>query len=350
MRAIGFGFVCLTALAIPVWSAEKIRVAETAGLARTREPVTVTVAGREETVFVTIGANESKVFPVKSLRASKDSLKIIPGAGPVGFEVENSVFRADLSQFTIDGERGLDDSGTLRGLVYKAAGVRYERNPNRMHWAPSFQRAGATNYKTIGNWTPVQKHERIVNPGSLIFRREGWQKDYPEIGLNAEYRFYAHVPYFLFRSTMTITKPIDMFWLRNQEMTMNDLFTHVIWPGGDGKPVMVDFEARKPLLKEKPMPADVPWVAFVNQTKGYGYGAVVLKYTATKTANPITSINDGANNGRYWDRRIINQVNTPLGPGDRFEEETAYVVFKTIDEFLGWEKRIRNPLKVEVVK
>ena len=331
-------------------TAQKIRVTESAGVPRVNEPISVRVQGKDETRFVTIGANQSRVFNVKSLKppAAAESLKLIPGAGAVGVDVENSVFRADMSQWKM--EQGIDDSGTLRGVLFKEKNVRYERNPNRMHWAPSFQRAGAQNYKSIGNWTPVQKHSRAVGPGEIVLTREGWHPDYPEVGLNAEYRFFAQVPYFVFRSTMTILKPIDMFFLRNQEMTMDDLFTHLAWPGRDGKPIVTDFEARKPILKESPMPVDVPWVAFFNQPKGYGYGAVILRHSATKTANPITSINDGANNGRYWDRRIINQVSTPLAPGDRFEEETAYVVFHALDEFLLWEKRLRNPVRVELLR
>ena len=84
---------------------------------------------------------------------------------------------------------------------------------------------------------------------------------------------------------------------------------------------------------------------------GFGYGAVTLKHKASKTANPLTSINDGVNPpARYWDRRLINQVATKLEPGDKFEEETAYVVFKVsrenpVAEFLEWEKKIRRAHK-----
>ena len=158
------------------------------------------------------------------------------------------------------------------------------------------------------------------------------------------------MPYFLFHSVMTIEKPIEVYWLRNQEMTMNDLFTHVAWPARDGKPQIVTFDARYEILKREPIPADVPWVCFFHAEKGYGYGAVILDYKATKTANPITSINDGAENGKYWDRRLINQVNTMLGPGDRYEERTAYVVFRAsreapLAEFLSWEQRLRREMR-----
>lgn len=270
-------------------------------------------------------------------------------ADPIGFLFENPFYIADLTARDLNGK--VEDNGTLRALVHKAAGVRIERSKNRMHWAPSFQRVGAKDYRSIGVWDPVQKHSKTENRKMVRLTRSGYEATYPEIHLFTEYDFLKGAPYFLFRSTMTIEKPIEMYWLRNQEMTMDHIFTHVAWPGADGKPVIVDFEARKPLLAAKPLAVDVPWIAFVNIEKGFGYGAVTLKHKASKTANPLTSINDGVNPpARYWDRRLINQVATKLEPGDKFEEETAYVVFKVsrehpVAEFLEWEKKIRKTHK-----
>lgn len=264
---------------------------------------------------------------------------------PVGFVFDNPYYTADLSPRTVDGK--VEDSGTLRGLVYKQFGVRLERTQNRMHWAPSFQRVGVRGYSSIAMWTPVQKHQRRDLKDQVIFTREGNHAAYPEIHLEAEYIFPRNTPYFWFRSSMSIVKPLEMFWLRNQEMTMDDQFTHVAWPGKDGNPVIVDFEARKPLLEKEPLPVDIPWVAFLHREKGYGFGAVVLHYKATKTANPKTSINDGANNGKYWDRRIIDQTATHLDVGDRFEEQNAFVLFPVkkdapLAEFLEWERKLRT--------
>lgn len=330
---------------------EKVRITEPAGLARTREPACVTLNNKQRCFFVTIGAKESKVVETRSLLPA-ESLRVTQ-SDEVGFVIENSIYQADLSSRMYRERK--EDSGTVRSLLFKPFDLRLQRTQNRMHWAPSFQRTGARGYSSIAMWTPVQRFHKTEEPGVLTFTREGFQSEYPEIALWAEYRFFAHVPYFVFRSTMTITKPIDMYWLRNQEMTMDALFTHVAWPGNTGTTVIVDFEARKPLLEKNPLPVDVPWVAFLNQEKGYGFGAVVLKYTATKTAKPVTSINDGADNGKYWDRRIIDQTSTLLAPGDRFEEETAFVLFRVrkdqpLVEFLEWNKKLRQPVHVEAIK
>jgi hypothetical protein len=204
-------------------------------------------------------------------------------------------------------------------------------------------------------WTPVQKVDRRIGDGWYTHIREGHHALYPEIRLWAEYRYFAGVPYFLFHAIMNVTQPIDMFWLRAQEMTMDHLFTHVAWPDKLGALRIYDFEARKPVLEKSPIPADVPWVAFVNLEKGYGFGAVVLGYKATRTAGAFTSINDGANNGKYWDRHLVSRVSTKLTPGDRYEERTAYILFRTnrekpVAEFLEWEKRLRAPLIARVIR
>lgn len=317
---------------------------ETAGVARENEPVTVTIDGRERTLFVSIGPHQTRTFDVSEVaRHEKVSVQ---ATDPVGFIAENSIFRADLSKRTVDG-RG-EDSGMLRGLTFKPLGVTLRRTQNRMHWAPSFQREGAKGYTSMAMWDPVQEHRRTESDGMVTFTREGYHTSYPEIGLFSEYRFFPYVPYFLFRATLTVQKPIDMFWLRGQEMTMDDLFTHVAWPGPDGKSRVVTFDERKPILGGEPLPADVPWVAFLNRDKGYGYGAVILGFSGTTLTNASTEIADGAGNGKYWYRQMIGRKSTPLKPGDRYDERTAYVLFRTLEEFLSWERRLRHPLEIEV--
>ena len=51
-------------------------------------------------------------------------------------------------------------------------------------------------------------------------------------------------------------------------------------------------------------------------------------------------------NGKYWSRRMIGPGETPLQPGDQFEERNAYVLLRAakenpLKEFLEWEKKIR---------
>jgi len=347
-RIVHYGV--LIAAVFPSPAADRIRLTEPAGLPRRYEPVPVTLDGRQRWIFVSLKARESKTFPlnaatVQKLRA-REVLDIRP-TDRVGFTVENSVFAADLSS-QIYQDRP-EDSGTLRTLTFKPVNVALRRTPNRMHWAPSFQRVGARAYTSIATWDPVQRHRREERDQVLTFTREGFHASYPEIGLFAEYRFFPHMPYFSFRSEMKIEKPIDMFWLRNQEMTMDDLFTHVLWPSPDGSVNIAGLDIRRAILDRAPIAADTPWVAFWHREQQFGLGAVILEFQASKLVKAKTEISDGARNGKYWHRHLISQTPTPLAPGDRFTEHNVYVLFRTVDEFLGWERRLRNPVKVEVL-
>lgn len=328
-----------------------LRVTETAGLDRNDEPVVIDVGGRERVVFVTIRANQTRDFSVGEL--VDEGELIVRRVNDVGFIVENEELVADHSIRTTNS--GVEDSGTLRALRFRRKGVTLLRTRNRMHWAPSFQRVGTQGYSSIATWTPVQETHMSRGAGWFRHRRTGSHQDYPEIELDAEYLYFAHVPYFLFEATMKVVEPIRMYWLRGQEMTMDAFFTHVVFPDKSREPQSLTFDERKPLLEANPIAVDAPWVAFINPDEGYGFGAVVLEYEATTTAGEHTSINDAAENGKYWDRHLVSKQETMLKPGDRYNEKTAYVLFRSsrenpYGEFLDWEKRIRNPVKVEVIE
>src|SRR6266702_4512611 len=107
----------------------------------------------------------------------------------VGRVIENQYFIADLSHRTIRGVE--EDSGTLRALSYKG----------------------------IGTWHPVQTFQESHEGDVYVHRREGYLADYPEVKIEAEYRFLPDMPFFLFWSRMTVEKPLTVTLLRNNEMT-----------------------------------------------------------------------------------------------------------------------------------
>lgn len=264
----------------------------------------------------------------------------VQNTGKIGRRVETRYYVADLP----------DVSGALKTLTYKDAGITLQRVNSRLNKTLMIRRVGEADYKDQAiHWNPVQSFAEDRKDNAYITRREGYLPTYPEVKIVCEYRFPADVPYFLVSTSMTVEKPITVDLIRNNEMTMDLFFTHLVWPGG--KPV--DFEARKPILEKSPIPVDAPWTAFLNPAKGYGYGFVNLGYKATKTAHPELVISDGyvsgtdrTVNARYWHRDLIAGAQVDLVPGDRFEERTAYVLFRSsekapLGDFPVWEQRIR---------
>ena len=277
----------------------------------------------------------------------------VENTGKIGRRVENKYYVADLSPRENRGRQ--EDSGTLRALTFKDFGLTLFRSPNngRMHKGPSIQRVGASTYADQGVWDPVQDFREARRDGFYIHHREGYFPGYPEVKVTSEYRFPADAPYFLVSTVLAVEKPIRVSLLRNNEMTMNLFFTHLAWPGRDGAVRVASFDERKPILEKEAIPADAPWLAFVNLEKGYGYGFVMLESEASKTANADTTIADGVRSSadpvldaRYWSRHLIWNSPVDLVPGDRFEEQTAYVLFHSsekspLGDFPEWEKRIR---------
>ena len=248
----------------------------------------------------------------------------------IGRIVENEHFIADLSERVVGGRP--EDAGTIRALTYKPFGVKLFRTRNRMHWAPNFRRAGADKYHGIGVWHPVQEFSEDQTSERYRHWRKGYVAAYPEILVEAEYRFFPAAPYFLFHSIMTVEQSIAVDLLRNNEMTMDSFFTHVAWPDRSGRQSMVTFDERHPLLGKEPIAPDAPWVAFLNLEQGYAYGAVCLKSSASKTANSQIVISDGFGGGKYWHRWLIGDEEMTLESGDRFEELTAFVLFRCSGE------------------
>lgn len=276
--------------------------------------------------------------------AAGDTLKITK-TDRVGRIIENQYFVADLSRRTVRDKE--EDSGTLRALTYKPFGVKLLRTENRMHWAPNLSRVGSGGYSGLGTWEPVQDFREEQKGGEYLHRRQGHFEAYPEIKVEAEYRFLPGLPYFLFWSRLSVEKPLVVRLLRNNEMTMDEFFTHVAWPSRDGKHHITTFDQRHAVIESEPIAQDVPWLVFLNLDKGYGYGFVMLESRATKLVNAGTGISDGANNGKYWSRRLISRADTPLSPEDHFEERSAYVLFRCskenpLEDFFSWEKQIRR--------
>jgi hypothetical protein len=280
-----------------------------------------------------------RLLPILIAAAAGAQTVQVENTGKLGRRVENRYYIAALP----------DPTGALSTLTIKDPGVTLQRVNSRLNKTLMIRRVGEANYQDQAiHWNPVQNFRDERKDGMYITRREGYLPKYPEVKIACEYRFPADAPYFLVATSMTVEKPIRVDLLRNNEMTMDLFFTSLAWSGSEP----VGFDARKPL------PIDVPWLTFLNPAKGYGYGFVNLGYKAAKTANPGVVISDGyvsesnrTVNARYWHRDLVTGAEVDLVPGDRFEELTAYVVFRSsekspLGDFPEWEKRIRAAVSV----
>lgn len=293
--------------------------------------------------------NVAQTNPATDLQAHGDALEL---------RVENEFYLADLTSST-SSEGKSHRSGQLRELFIKTGfNQLLSRGENRMHWAPNFQRAGAEEYSTIAGWESPRLATLEKGPYLIQTKRQDVAPDHPEILLSAAYKFYAHQPYFKFVSTMAITSEISLVLLRNDEMTMDSLFTHVAFQRPSGEVIDLPLAERYAVLERQPLEHEAPWLCFYHREKGYAFGSIRLREDNTNsfgspspTFEPHTRISDGANGGKYWNRRLVNERATVLPRGSRYAEENVYLVFRIengdrLAVIKYWAERLRNPIRV----
>jgi len=275
-------------------------------------------------------------------------------------EIENRYYRADLTR---SNENEVKDhaSGQLRELYLKKYDTLLKRGENRMHWAPTFGKRGVDYYKTIATWDNPGQQSIQEGPYLIQTVRRDTGPEHPEIQVTAQYRFFGNLPYFTFYSDMIFQKGIWMNLLRNDEMTMDSLFTHVAFQRKNGNIVDLPFSGRYKALAEEPIANDDPWLCFYHREKGYAFGSIRMIFDNTNTygsaspvENPHTHISDGAGGGKYWNRRLIYEDWLYVPEGSRYREKNAYIVFsigeserfRTVEYYT---KRLRNPLEIRMV-
>jgi hypothetical protein len=312
---------------------------------------------------VSLVAKGNKRFGIQQ---SSNPIKIdtdfkIMGSG-IDLIIENQFYRADLSRST-DSEAKSHASGQLRELLIKLGFDQLLfRTENRMHWAPNFQRKEAEEYQTIAGWDNLDDYRLYTGPYLVQTVRSDSAPNYPEIWLMASYKFYFGKPYFRFFSLMEMVKEINLKLLRNDEMTMDSMFTNVAFQRPNGHIEDYGFPERYPFLERQPIENEAPWLCFYHKEKEYGFASIRLKYDVTDrygnlspTFLPHTMISDGAKGGKYWNRRMINDHPVLVPAGSRYLEENAYLVFsihktEPFAEIKYWADRLRQPVQVKIIK
>ena len=159
---------------------------------------------------------------------------------------------------------------------------------------------------------------------------------------------------------MEIKKDLWLFLLRNDEMTMDSLFTNVAFCDAAGQITDLKFSERYDILEKNHISDNAPWLCFYNADKGYAYGSIRLKYDNTNEQgleSPVyqtyTKISDGAGGGKYWNRRLINEHDTFVPAGSRYVEKNAYLAFNIEEDdpfkwIKYWSEILTNPLQVKV--
>lgn len=304
------------------------------------------------------GKNDLILKLTKYTNPPKSGLKI-RGSG-FDLIVENNFYRADLSK-NKSVEPQSYDSGQMRELLIKMGVDQLLTNvEDRLHWAPNFKRPELEWYTTIAHWSTPIDYTLKQGPHVIQTIRQDLAPGHPEISLTAVYQFYDNLPFFKFYSEMKMVEDVWLELLRNDEMTMDSMFTHLAFQRPNGEIVDITFSERKILLEDSPIENESPWICFYNDDKGFAFGSIRLRYensnelgAASPTYQPHTQIGEWLGGITYWNRRLIHDHLTFVPKGSRYIEENAYLVFKInennrFENIKYWADRLQHPLDVQV--
>ncbi len=310
---------------------------------------------------VSIEAHSLQEFIIKRVgRVKIPSGKLNLHGKDLGLVIENEFYRADLTKNS-SVEPQSYDSGQIRELFIKLGFNQLITNvEDRVHWAPNFDRPEIEWYTTIAHWDKPATYHLEKGPYQIRTVRQDIAPEHPEILLTATYRFYEGLPYFRFYSEIEMKEGVWLTLLRNDEMAMDSMFTHLAFQRLNGEVIDIPFSEMHPIIDEEPIENASPWLCFYNQKEGFAFGSIRIVYDNTSLMgdqsvlyHPHTQIGEWLKGVKYWNRRLIHDQLTFVPPGNRYREDNAYLVFKIdrddpLKSIKYWADRLRNPLEVDV--
>lgn len=303
-----------------------------------------------------ISANKNRRFNLGIQEKTRSSPPVQLVLSEDKLSVENTYYKVNFSS------KGNKRGGQITGIELKDfENQLLKRGHIAMHWAPNFSKSDSEDYFNLEDLPPNSDNSIEREFYQVIKKRSGITDSVPEIFVEGRYEFYADLPYFLFESTMNVSKDVELDLLRNDEMTMDSLFTHVMYAKLDGSvSSLMLYDDELDVLEENPIPDNAAWIAFYNEEKGYGFGSIRLNYDNTNLKGaispvykPYTKISRSSGNGRYWNR-VLSDTTHMFPEGSRYHEKNAYLIFKADQaapekEISRYATQLRNPLKVRVV-
>ena len=233
-----------------------------------------------------------------------------------------------------------------------------------VHWNPGCY-APPTPWVHASDWEKPE-FEQITGPLMHRTRRYAPLPHMETVTANTAYTFYAGQPYVLMSSLMEVKEDIFVKALRNSELVFNHaVLDEFVWldPLGTVRSLLIEGSQKHPIHALE-IPADTPWMAFINREQKVGFASITLAYENTNIYGDPASVSQPyiyVQNGPwiYWARPLVY----PFGgqnltrvmrvrKGSVYMEKNAWLPFRLKDgddpfaEVVDFAKRLRNPLVV----
>jgi len=147
-----------------------------------------------------------------------------------------------------------------------------------IHWNPEIY-TPPTPWTHTADWNPPQNVKSFSGPVMASSEVWGNLRDIPEVDASVRYEFYPGKPYFISSSVLRINETVHCLAMRNGEMVIKrELITNAAWYDAVRDSV-IDYDVTKmPDLTDLKMEADVPWISFYNKETAVGFAGIQISY------------------------------------------------------------------------
>ena len=261
-------------------------------------------------------------------------LKVRPGGG-LSQTVENSLYRFFLST----------NSGSVEQVTILGQGgpvpLEHKLESNgAVHWNPDIY-SPPLPWVHASDWEKPD-FEQHSGPLRHRTRRYAPLPHMDSVVANVTYEFYASQPYVIMSSFMEVQKEQFVQALRNSEIVFNHaVLNEFVWEDPLGKIQSLKIEAaRKHPIHALEIPADTPWMAFINREKGVGFAGITLaRNNGNRFGQPPSETQPYfyEQNGPwiYWARPNVYPFGglnftrmMPVRAGSFYYEKSAWVPFR----------------------
>ena len=264
------------------------------------------------------------------------SMKVQAGGG-LSQTIENGLYRFFLST----------NSGSVEQITILGDGepvlLEHKLESNgAVHWNPDIY-SPPLPWVHASDWEKPDFEQR-TGPLRHRTRRYAPLPHMDSVVANVTYEFYASQPYVIMSSFMEVQKAQFVQALRNSEIVFNHaVLNEFVWEDPLGKIQSLKIEsARKHPIHALEIPADTPWMAFINREKGVGFaGTTLARDNGNRFGQPPSETQPYfyVQNGPwiYWARPNVYPFGglnftrmMPVRAGSFYYEKTAWVPFRLV--------------------
>lgn len=314
--------------------------------AETGEPVhrydaTTTV----ELVFLAdIQPYELKVYQVVYGNPNAEPLSLDTDLNVAKGEGLSQTITTDAYEFFLSVNSGAVEQVTIRGEGEPVLLEHKLETNGAVHWNPGFY-SPPIPWVHASDWeTPI--YDEISGPIMHRTRRYAPLPHMETVNSSISYEFYADKPYVMMTSYMEVINDHFVMAARNGELVFNHaVLNEFVWKDPLGTVQSLDIESsRKHPIHALEVPAETPWMAFINREQKVGFASINLEFNCgnkygqqPSAAQPYIYVQNGP--WIYWSRPLVYPFGglnftrmMPVRAGSFYTETAAWVPFRFAED------------------